>query len=59
MTIKPIKQGIAATKSNILQRNWLFRLGFPLRPPKETKADKMIDANTSIVVAVEYKVDIV
>ncbi len=54
-----MKQGIAATKSNILQRNWLFRLGFPLRPPKETKADKMIDANTSIVVAVEYKVDIV
>lgn len=57
--IKPIKLGIAATKSRILQRNWLFRLGFPLRPPKETNADKIMDAKTMMVVTMEYNVDTV
>lgn len=54
-----MKLGIAATKSRILQRNWLFRLGFPLRPPKETNADRIMDAKTIIVVTMEYKVDTV
>lgn len=54
-----MKLGIAATKSRILQRNWLFRLGFPLRPPKETNADSTIETTTMMVVTMEYKVDTV